>query len=111
MPVWNIWGIFTWLLFPHTNIFEGGLFCVLTCGTSNTFLCSSPQLQIEAPFQGLIAEHPEARRDLFNPCQNNFLGGISPKDLNHDMSPGKQEIPSDAVKFLRVLWGVLFLIF
>ncbi|KAK9405363.1 zinc finger protein [Crotalus adamanteus] len=44
------------------------------------------ELQIEAPFQGSIAEQ-DPRRDLFSPCQNNFLGGISTKDLNHDMSP------------------------
>ncbi|KAM3844320.1 uncharacterized protein M6D78_002300 isoform 1-T2 [Vipera latastei] len=48
------------------------------------------ELQIEAPFQGLIAEHLEARKDLLNPCQNSFLGGMSPKDLNHDMSPGAE---------------------
>lgn len=76
-------------------------FCVPTCGTSNIFLCSSPQLPIETPVQDLMPEHLKARSDLLNPCQNNSVGGISPKDLNRDMSPGKGGIPSATVMFLR----------
>ncbi|XP_026544044.1 zinc finger protein 496-like [Notechis scutatus] len=45
------------------------------------------QLQVEASFLGLITEVPKARRDPVNLCQDNFLGGISPKDLNWDLSP------------------------
>ncbi|XP_026550335.1 zinc finger protein 394-like [Notechis scutatus] len=48
------------------------------------------ELQIEAPLQELMAEHPKARRDPLNPCQENFIGGIFPKDLNPDMPPGAE---------------------